>query len=174
MIMASMRITEERKNKILFTDKYYQTPAVFVAAKSAKFDIDKQGLDGKTIGVQQGTIHDRYVTDKFGDVANIKRYTGQDEVYLDLQNGRLDLTFGNSDQLSLAFLDKKEGEGFEFKGKAVTDKAYIGEGTALALRKQDSTLAKQFNAAIEEIRANGTYDKIAAKYFTFDIYGSDL
>ncbi|MEZ9417384.1 ABC transporter substrate-binding protein, partial [Vibrio sp. 10N.286.49.E1] len=34
--------------------------------------------------------------------------------------------------------------------------------------------AKQFNVAIEEIRANGTYDKIAAKYFTFDIYGSDL
>ena len=95
-------------------------------------------------------------------------------MYLDLQNGRLDLTFGNLDQLSLAFLDKKEGEGFEFKGKAVTDKAYIGEGTALALRKQDSKLAKQFNAAIEEIRANGTYDKIAAKYFTFDIYGADL
>ncbi|MFS1975142.1 ABC transporter substrate-binding protein [Vibrio splendidus] len=176
VIMASMRITEERKRKrkILFTDKYYQTPAVFVAAKSAEFSVDQAGLAGKTIGVQQGTIHDRYVTDKFGDVANIKRYTGQDEVYLDLQNGRLDLTFGNSDQLSLAFLDKKEGEGFEFKGKAVTDKAYIGEGTALALRKQDSKLAKQFNAAIEEIRANGTYDKIAAKYFTFDIYGADL
>lgn len=174
VIMASMRITEERKRKILFTDKYYQTPAVFVAAKSAEFGIDEKGLEGKTIGVQQGTIHDRYVTDKFGDIVNIKRYTGQDEVYLDLQNGRLDLTFGNSDQLSLAFLDKKEGEGFEFKGKAVTDKAYIGEGTALALRKQDSKLAKQFNTAIEEIRANGTYDKIAAKYFTFDIYGSDL
>ncbi len=174
VIMASMRITEERKRKILFTDKYYQTPAVFVAAKSAKFSVDEKGLAGKTIGVQQGTIHDRYVTDKFGDIVDIKRYTGQDEVYLDMQNGRLDLTFGNSDQLSLAFLDKKEGEGFEFKGKAVTDKTYIGEGTALALRKQDSKLAKKFNAAIEEIRANGTYDKIASKYFTFDIYGSDL
>ena len=160
VIMASMRITEERKRKILFTDKYYQTPAVFVAAKSAEFSIDEAGLAGKNNGVQQGTIHDRY--------------TGQDEVYLDMQNGRLDLTFGNSAQLSLAFLDKKEGEDFEFKGKAVTDKAYIGEGTALALRKQDSKLAKQFNAAIEEIRANGTYDKIAAKYFTFDIYGADL
>lgn len=144
-----MRITEERKRKILFTDKYYQTPAVFVAAKSAEFSIDEAGLAGKNNGVQQGTIHDRY--------------TGQDEVYLDMQNGRLDLTFGNSGQLSLAFLDKKEGEDFEFKGKAVTDKAYIGKGTALALRKQDSKLAKQFNNAIEEIRANGTYDKIAVK-----------
>ncbi|WP_428775151.1 ABC transporter substrate-binding protein [Vibrio sp.] len=171
VIMASMRITEERKNKVLFTNKYYQTPARFVALKSAQFSTDKNGLKDKVIGVQQGTIHDRYVTDKFGDVAEIKRYTGQDEVYIDMANQRLDATFGNADQLSLAFLDTEQGEGFEFKGQPVTDKAYIGEGTALALRKQDKQLAEKFNRAIVAIRANGTYDKIAAKYFNFDIYG---
>jgi arginine/ornithine transport system substrate-binding protein len=171
VIMASMRITEERKKKILFTNKYYQTPARFVAQASSRFTIDKAGLDGKVIGVQQGTIHDRYVTDKFGDVAEIKRYTGQDEVYIDMANQRLDATFGNSDQLALAFLDTKQGDGFEFKGEAVTDKAYIGEGTALALRQQDTELAEKFNQAIVAIRNNGTYDKIASKYFTFDIYG---
>lgn len=174
VIMASMRITDERKRKVLFTDKYYQTPARFVASSAESFSIDSQGLTGKTIGVQQGTIHDRYVTDKFDDVAKIKRYTGQDEVYLDLASGRLDATFGNSDQLALAFLEKEQGKGFEFKGKAVTDKAYIGEGTALALRLKDKALAEKFNNAIMKIRANGTYDKIANKYFTFDIYGADL
>lgn len=171
VIMASMRITEERKQRILFTDKYYQTPARFVAKQESQIEISKQGLKDKVIGVQQGTIHDRYVTDMFADVAEIKRYTGQDEVYLDMQNSRLDVTFGNSDQLALAFLEKEEGKGFEFKGVPVTDKAYIGEGTALALRKQDTELAEKFSKAIAEIRANGTYDKIAAKYFSFDIYG---
>ncbi len=174
VIMASMRITEDRKKKVLFTDKYYQTPARFVAKQSADFTIDKAGLEGKVIGVQQGTIHDRYVTDMFAGVADIKRYGGQDEVYLDMQNGRLDVTFGNADQLALAFLDKPEGADFEFKGQAVTDKAYIGEGTALALRKQDKALAAKFNQAIKAIRDNGTYDKIAAKYFNFDIYGENL
>ncbi|GEA60168.1 ABC transporter substrate-binding protein [Vibrio comitans] len=174
VIMASMRITEERKKRILFTDKYYQTPARFVANSDSNFAIDEDGLKGKVIGVQQGTIHDRYVTDKFGKIADIKRYGGQDEVYIDMQNGRLDATFGNSDQLALAFLDKEIGQGFEFKGEAVTDKAYIGEGTALALRQQDKELAEKFNKAIAEIRANGTYDKIAAKYFSFDIYGEEL
>lgn len=125
VIMASMRITEERKKRVLFTNKYYQTPARFVAAKSATFEMDKEGLKGKTIGVQQGTIHDTYVTDHFGSIATIKRYNGQDEVYLDLHNGRLDVTFGNSDQLALALLDKPEGANFEFKGKAVTDKATL-------------------------------------------------
>ncbi|WP_261817844.1 ABC transporter substrate-binding protein [Vibrio gallicus] len=174
VIMASMRITKERQKRILFTNKYYQTPARFVAAADTNFSMDKAGLKGKVIGVQQGTIHDRYVTDKFSDVAEIKRYAGQDEVYLDMKNGRLDATFGNADQLELAFLEKDIGKGFTFKGEAVTDKAYIGEGTALALRKQDKALAEKFNKAIAAIRANGTYDKIAAKYFNFDIYGENL
>ncbi|WP_282175576.1 ABC transporter substrate-binding protein [Vibrio nereis] len=174
VIMASMRITEERKKRVLFTDKYYQTPARFVANSEQKLVISKEGLKDKVIGVQTGTIHDRYVTDMYGDVAEIKRYAGQDEVYIDMQNGRLDATFGNSDQLALAFLDKEIGEGFEFVGEAVTDKAYIGEGTALALRQKDKALAEQLNQAIEAIRANGTYDKIASKYFTFDIYGEEL
>ena len=169
--MASMRITEERKKKVLFTNKYYQTPARFVSASTGSDTISKATLTDMVIGVQSGTIHDRYVTDKFGDVADIKRYTGQDEVYIDMQNGRLDYTFGNADQLLLAFLEKEQGEGFEFKGEAVTDTAYIGEGTALALRQQDKELAEKFNQAISAIRANGTYDKIANKYFSFDIFG---
>ncbi|UXI04145.1 transporter substrate-binding domain-containing protein [Photobacterium sp. TY1-4] len=173
VIMASMRITAERKKRVLFTDKYYQAPARFIGKGDAGLSIDQSGLAGKRIGVQLGTIHDRYVTDMFGDVAKIQRYTGQDEVYLDLQNGRLDTVFGNADQLSLAFLEQERGEGFTFVGDAVTDPAYIGEGTALALRKQDTELAEKFNRAIETIRANGTYDKIAAKYFTFDIYGGE-
>ena len=171
VIMASMRITEERKKRILFTDKYYQTPASFVAKKEASFTIDKAGLKGKTIGVQIGTIHDNYVTKVYGDVAEIKRYAGQDEVYIDLANGRLDTAFANSDQLVLAFLEKDHGTGFALKGALVTDKAYVGEGTALALRKKDKALAEKFNKAIATIRKNGTYEKIASSYFTFDIYG---
>ena len=174
VIMASMRITDDRKKRVLFTDKYYQTPARFVAKADNNIEISEAGLKDKVIGVQSGTIHDMYVTDKFGSVATIKRYSGQDEVYLDMANGRLDATFGNSDQLALAFLDKDIGKGHEFVGEAVTDKAYIGEGTALALRKNDKELAEKFNQAIKTIRANGTYDKIAAKYFSFDIYGEEL
>lgn len=174
VIMASMRITQERKKKVLFTNKYYQTPARFVAQSGSDVQLTERGLKGKVIGVQRGTIHDRYVTDMFAGVAEIKRYSGQDEVYIDMGNGRLDLTFGNADQLSLAFLDKDIGKGFEFVGEAVTDKAYIGEGTALALRHNDKALADKFNQAIETIRQNGTYDKIAAKYFSFDIYGEAL
>ncbi len=100
------------------------------------------------------------------------------KLYLDLQNGNPHPNAsGNSDQLSLAFLDKKERwrRVWIQKPQAVTDKAYIGEGTALALKARFKTGGDRFSTTpSEEIRANGTYDKIAAKYFTFDIYGADL
>ncbi|QSP95762.1 transporter substrate-binding domain-containing protein [Marinobacter salinisoli] len=171
VIMASMRITEDRKKRVLFTDRYYKTPAQFAGLASRSFDISEEGLEGLRVGVQMGTIHDRYVTDQFGDVVDVVRYPGQEEVYNELANGRLDLVFANSDQIMLSFLNTEHGEGYEFVGEPVTDKEHVGEGTALALRPRDEELAQKLNAAIAEIRANGTYDEIASRYFNFDIYG---
>ncbi len=48
---------------------------------------------------------------------------------------------------------------------------YHGEGAGIAVRKGDDELREAFNAAIDKIRADGTYQKINAKYFDFDVYG---
>ena len=44
-------------------------------------------------------------------------------------------------------------------------------GMRIAIRKQDQDLVDLFNKALATIRANGTYQKINAKYFEFDVYG---
>src|SRR5262245_41140975 len=64
-IIASMSITDERRKAVDFTDKYYNTPAKFVAAEGAGFDISPEGLAGKAIGVQRATIHENFVRAKF-------------------------------------------------------------------------------------------------------------
>ena len=95
-IIASMSITEERKKKVAFSDKYYNTPAKFARKKGSGITISKAGLKGKTVGVQRATIHDNFITAEFGDSVNIKRYGTQDEAYLDAIAGRIDLLLADS------------------------------------------------------------------------------
>lgn len=170
-IIASMSITKERKEKVDFTKKYYQTPARFVTAEGSDMEISDEGLQGKIVGVQRATVSDNFLTDRFGDVVRIKRYATQDEANMDLVSGRVDLVVADSVVLSEGFLSTEAGEGFEFVGPGFTDKKWFGEGIGIALRKDDDKLRKMFNQAIKEIRANGTYKEINDQYFDFDVYG---
>ncbi len=170
-IIASMSITEERKKKVAFSGKYYQTPAKFAAKKGSGISISKEGLAGKTVGVQRATTHDNFITEEFGDAVDIKRYGTQDEAYLDAVAGRLDLLLADSVAMKEGFLDTDKGQGWEFVGPGYTTKKYFGDGAGIAVRKGDTDLVKKLDDAIAAIRANGTYDAIAKKYFEFDVYG---
>ena len=170
-IIASMSITEERKKKVAFSGKYYQTPAKFAAKKGSGISISKEGLAGKTVGVQRATTHDNFITEEFGDAVDIKRYGTQDEAYLDAVAGRLDLLLADSVAMKEGFLDTDKGQGWEFVGPGYTTKKYFGDGAGIAVRKGDTDLVKKLDDAIAAIRANGAYDAIAKKYFEFDVYG---
>lgn len=170
-IIASMSITEERKQKVDFSDKYYQTPAKFVRKKGDPVEITKDGLKGKKVGVQRATIHDNYISDNYGDAVEIVRYGTQDEAYLDMKAGRLDLLLADSVALDEGFLSTPEGADYEFIGPNLTDAKWFGEGAGIALRKGDDELRAAFNKAIQDIRASGKYKEIQDKYFDFDVYG---
>jgi arginine/ornithine transport system substrate-binding protein len=171
-IVASMSITEERKQKVDFTNKYYQTPARFVAKTGSVADISKEALAGKKIGVQRATIHDSFLTDNFGDSVEIVRYGTQDEANLDLIAGRVDLLLADSVALNEGLLKTGQGKDFSFVGPSYTDPKWFGLGPGIAIRKADTDLRDKFNQAIDAIRANGEWDMVAAKYFDFDVWGS--
>jgi ABC-type amino acid transport substrate-binding protein len=156
-----------------FTDRYYLTPARFVARKGSNIEISKEGLKGKTVGVQRATVHENFVRDYFGNSITIRSYATQDEANMDLETGRLDLVIADAVVLDEGFLKTDMGKDFEFVGPGYTDERWFGEGIGIALRKEDDTLRKMFNKAIAEIRANGVYKKINDKYFDFDVYGGE-
>ena len=170
-IIASMSITEERKQKVDFTDKYYQMPVKFVASEGSGLEISTEGLSGKKIGVQRATTFDSYATDNYGDVAEIVRYTSQEEVLLDLQAGRIDTTLAERANIEEGFLETAAGEGFETVGPDITDPEWFGEGIGIAVRKGEDDLREEFNDAIEELREDGTYQEINDQYFFYDIFG---
>lgn len=170
-IIASMSITEERKKKVDFTDRYYNSPAKFVRRKGSGIEITKEGLKGKSVAVQRATTHDSYITAVYGDTVDIKRYGTQDEAYLDAVAGRVDLLLADSVAMDDGFLKTDQGKDFEFVGPDLSDPKYFGEGAGIAVRQDDDDLRKKLNAAIGAILTNGKYDAIAKKYFDFNIYG---
>ena len=169
-IIASMSITEERKKKVAFSEKYYNTPAKFARKKGSGITISKAGLKGKTVGVQRATTHDNFITGEFGDSVNIKRYGTQDEAYLDAIAGRVDLLLADSIAMEDGFLKTDKGKGWEFVGPGYSEPKYFGVGAGIAVRKSDGELAKLFSLAIKVIRSNGVYHMINGKYFAFDVY----
>ena len=169
-IIASMSITEERKKKVAFSEKYYNTPAKFARKKGSGITISKAGLKGKTVGVQRATTHDNFITGEFGDSVEIKRYGTQDEAYLDAIAGRVDLLLADSIAMDDGFLKTDKGKGWEFVGPGYSDPKYFGVGAGIAVRKSDGELAKLFSLAIKVIRSNGVYHMINGKYFAFDVY----
>ena len=168
-IIASMSITDERKKVIDFSEKYYNTPARFVARKDADFKDTPEGLADKVVGVQRGSVHQDYMEKKYPDV-ELQLYGTQDEVYLDLQSGRLDAPIQDSIAADDGFLQTPQGAAFGFLGGNHNDPAIHGDGAGIGVRKEDVTLKYALSAAIKAMREDGTYKTINDKYFDFDIY----
>ncbi len=96
---------------------------------------------------------------------NAKLYDTQENANLDIVYGRLDLLFADG-LVMYKWLQTKDGEGFQFYGEGMS----LDEGVGIAVRKEDEALRAKLNDAIQVIRADGTYEKINAKYFPFSIY----
>jgi arginine/ornithine transport system substrate-binding protein len=171
VIISSMSITDERMQVVDFTDKYYNTPSRIVVKADTPFT-DLKSLKGKKLGVLKGSTQEKYAMGELKPAgATIVPYEAQDQVYLDIKSGRLDGTVADQVEVNGGFLSKPEGAGYGFVGPVLKDPKYFGYGAGVALRKGETALKDELNAAIKAIRANGTYDTIAKKYFNFDVYG---
>ncbi|GLU25490.1 transporter substrate-binding domain-containing protein [Brucella sp. NBRC 12950] len=172
MIMGSMSITDERKKRVDFSDKYYKIPPMIIGGKDAKFDVTPEGMADKAIGVQVSTTHQAYVEKYFVPKgATLKEYQTQDEANNDLAAGRLDAVMADSSAL-IDFLNTDVGKTCcENKGTPADDVGILGQGVGVAVRKGEDGLRDKLNVAIKKIRENGEYDRVAKKYFTFDVFG---
>lgn len=170
-IVASIPISEENQETLVFTNHYYKEPARFIRKKGTSDITTVDKLANQSIGVQRGTAADDYITSKFlGDNIEIIRYGTQEESYLDLNAERTDVVFANAFTL-FELLNSDEGSTFEFIGKTYSDPLYFNEGIGIALQKTDTRLQQRFNKALTTIRKDGTYEVLRRKYFDFDIYG---
>ena len=173
VIFSSMNITDERKKKVIFSDMYYATPPVFATQASNKSDdVSPAALKGKTIGTQSSTIHANFLEAFYKD-SQIKLYPTQDEPNLDLANGRIDYVVGDG-LVEGDFIEKKGNGCCRIVSEIKRVPGIHGIGVGAAFRPDDTDLRDMFNKAIAELDADGTYNKLEAKYFKSDIRGKAL
>ena len=172
-ILSAMSVTEKRLAEINFSDRLWSTPPRLIARKEAALSSSVESLKGKKVGVQAGSNHEQFANARWRPAGvQVVSYKAQKEIYQDMMNGRLDATLTNSIDANENFLQKPEGKAFGLVDGVISDPAiYNTRGTAIGLRKEDEALRLDLNKAIAALKSNGTYKKLMASYFSFDISG---
>jgi lysine/arginine/ornithine transport system substrate-binding protein len=170
VINSAMNITGKRKQSIDFTPPVYVVPIVMVAKRDSKLLPDVKSLQGKRVGVLQGSSQEDFLKQHWATAGvSVVSYQDQDQVYADLVAGRLDAGVQEAQTVQDGFLGKPEARDFAILGAPLSDPATLGEGTGLGLRKGDQALKSKVVAALDSLKKDGTLSALSQKYFKRDI-----
>ena len=154
MSLAGMTVTEERKQNVDFTDSYATGVQVIIVKEDSDI-ASADDLEGKLIGVQQGTTGHLYCADDFGEENVIPYANGATAVQALLQ-GKVDCVVIDQEPAK-AFVEANEG-------LKILETAYTTEDYAAAVSKDNPELTAALNKALQELKDDGTIQGILDKY----------
>ena len=157
VIIAGMTVTEDRKEEVDFSEPYYVAKQVMIVKEDSTLS-SAADLAGKSIAVVAGYTGETLVQDlgyKLGtDYQSFKKGT---DAVLELVNGKCDVVVIDS---ATANQYLKDNAGL----KIVEDSSFESEEYAIAVKKGDTETLNMINASIQKMKADGTIDKLSAKY----------
>ncbi|MCC3275964.1 basic amino acid ABC transporter substrate-binding protein [Arthrobacter sp. zg-Y40] len=156
MIAAAMTVTEERADKLAFSDPYYDSLQSLLV-KSGSSIASVADLDGKKVGVQQGTTGESYARDNAPEGAEIMSFQTDAELFQSLQAGGVDAVLQD-----LPVNQDHTGDG-KFTVSATFE---TGEVYGFAMKKKGTEeLTAEVNKQLSTLRENGKYQELYDKYF---------
>ena len=152
--MAGITVTDERMAVMSFSNSYATgIQSVIVPEGSDIASVDD--LAGKKIGTQRGTTGYLYCSDDFGDDAVVAYDSGLTAVQA-LNNGQVDAVVIDNEPAK-AYVESNPG-------LKILDTSYAEEDYAIGMNKSNTALLDAVNAALEELKADGTLQAIVDKY----------
>jgi len=155
IIMSAMTITEERKEQISFTDPYIEANIAITSPVDAPVE-SAEALAGKVVGVQVDTTG-QFAVEEVEGVKEIKKYDTILSAFQDLEAGRIEAVVNDAPVNAYIIRDKPK---FANTGEIVTNDVY-----GFGVKQQNSELREALNQALQEIKQDGTYEKIFAKWY---------
>lgn len=163
-VAASLPITEARQEEVAFTEPYYRNPLAFVARRNAALaGTSPDQLAGRRLGAQAGTAAAERLRDRYSQ-AVLTEYPTMEAAFSALAAGVIDAALADAGVISL-WLQRDQGQCCAFFREPVGTTDALG----IALRPEDGDLKAEFDKALEAIVADGTYGRIAARYFPFPL-----
>ena len=155
IVMAGVTVTDERKAVMDFSDSYATGIQSIIVPEGSDI-ASPDDLAGKKIGTQRGTTGYIYCSDDFGDESVVAYDDGLTAVQA-LNNGQVDAVV----------IDNAPAKEFVAAnpGLVILDTSYAEEDYAIGVAK-GSSLKDAVNAALEELKADGTLQSIVDKYIT--------
>ena len=163
MGMAGMTVTDERLEKVAFSDTYAKGVQVVIVKADGKIK-SLDDVEGKKVGVQQGTTGDIYASDTvenggYGE-ENVTKYA----------NGALAVEALKAGKVDCVIIDNEPAKAYvkANEGLAILDTEYANEDYAICFAKENTELQKKVNDALKELIADGSVQKIVDKYINTD------
>ena len=154
IVMAGVTVTDERKAVMDFSDSY-ATGIQSIIVPNGSDIASPDDLAGKKIGTQRGTTGYLYCTDDFGE-ENVIAYDNGLTAVQALNNGQVDAVVIDNEPAK-AYVESNPG-------LKILDTSYAEEDYAIGMNKSNTALLEAVNAALEELKADGTLQAIVDKY----------
>ena len=163
MGMAGMTVTDERKEKVNFSDSYATGVQVVIVKEDSDIkSIDD--LDGKKIGAQQGTTGYIYAS------ATPENGGYGEEKVTGYQNGALAVEALKGGKVDCVIIDNEPAKAYVAanEGLKILDTEYVTEDYAICFAKENTELQTKVNDALKALIEDGSVKKVVDKYIKAD------
>ena len=160
--LASITINDERKQQLDFSDPYFEATQMIVTTDRNANIKTFADLKTRPASVQAATSGDLILQDLQGkDSQNIKRFETMPLAFKELESGGVDAVVGDSSVV--AYYVKQNPNA---KLNTVVDPSFVKEHYGFAFKKgRNDGLREAINKGLEQIKTDGTYDKIHTQWF---------
>lgn len=153
--ISAATITEEREKAVDFSNPYYLSEQALLVAEGSPYKELKE-LEGKTVGVQQGTTGQELAKEEIGG-AEIRPFPEGPDAVNALKAGTVEAVVIDAPVAENAV--EKSG-GVEIAEKIPTEEDY-----GIAVAQGETELLEEINKGLKEVEEDGTYTKIFEKWF---------